>query len=116
MNLIIRLLIAAVVAFGLSRLLPGIHIDSLWTAVVLAIVLGLLNALLKPLLILFTLPITIVTLGLFLLVINAAIILLAAKFVDGFAVDGFWWALLFSLLLSFVTSIVTPKKEEKSSR
>jgi putative membrane protein len=104
MNIILRIIISAVVAFALSYLLSGVHIQSFVTALVLAAVLGLLNIFVKPLLIILTLPITIFTFGLFLFVINALIILLAAKFVNGFRVDGFWWALLFSLLLSVLTS------------
>ena len=99
MNIILRIIISAVVAFGLSYILSGVHIQSFVSALILAVVLGLLN-----ILIILTLPITIFTFGLFLFVINALIILLAAKFVNGFRVDGFWWALLFSLLLSILTS------------
>ena len=106
MNFLLRIVITAVVAYGLSAVLRGIHIDSFWTALVLSIVLAVLNALLKPILIILTLPITILTLGLFLFVINAIIVLLAGKFVNGFRVDGFGWALLFSLLLSILTSIL----------
>jgi putative membrane protein len=104
MNIILRIIISAIVAFALSYLLSGVHIQSFVTALILAIVLGLLNIFVKPILIILTLPITIFTFGLFLFVINALIILLAAKFVNGFRVDGFWWALLFSLLLSILTS------------
>ena len=108
-----RLLITAIVAFGLSYLLPGITIDSFVTALILAIVLAILNTLVKPLLVLFTLPITIITLGLFLLVINALIILLADKLVDGFHTEGFWTALLFSIVLSVTTSLInTASKKE----
>jgi putative membrane protein len=106
MNFLIRILITALVAFGLSYLLDGVHIDAFTTALILALVLAVLNALVKPILIILTLPITILTLGLFLLVINALIIMLGARFVDGFKVDGFWWALLFSILLSVVSSIL----------
>lgn len=106
MNFIVRIIISAVVAFGLSYVLKGIHIDEFTTALVLALVLAVFNAILKPILIILTLPITILTFGLFLFVINALIILLAARFVDGFRVDGFWWALLFSLLLSIMTSVL----------
>lgn len=113
MNILIRLLISALVAFGLSYLLPGIHIDSFVTALILALVLALLNILLKPIMVLLTLPITILTLGLFLLVINAAIIMLASKMVSGFKVDGFWWALLFSILLSVATSILQSGDNKK---
>jgi putative membrane protein len=89
-----------------TYLIPGVHIDSVLTAILLSVVLSLLNVLLKPLLILLTLPITILTLGLFLLVINALIILLAAEIVPGFSVDGFWWAVLFSIILSILVSVL----------
>ena len=112
MNFIVRIIVSAVVAFGLSYILSGIHINEFTTALVLALVLAVFNAILKPLLIVLTLPITIVTFGLFLFVINACIILLAGKFVDGFKVDGFWWALLFSLLLSVLTSFLYGKKNQ----
>ena len=82
------------------------HIDTFWVAIIFAIVLAILNAIVKPILILLTLPITILTFGLFLFVINAGIILLTTEFVKGFRVDGFWWALLFSLLLSIITSVL----------
>jgi putative membrane protein len=109
MNVVLRIIISAVVAFALSYILSGVHIQSFVTALILAVVLGLLNIFVKPLLIILTLPITIFTFGLFLFVINALIILLAAKFVNGFRVDGFWWALLFSLLLSILTSFLYKK-------
>jgi putative membrane protein len=106
MNIVLRILISAIVAFALSYILSGVHIQSFITALILAVVLGLLNLFVKPILVILTLPITIFTFGLFLFVINALIILLAAKFVNGFRVDGFWWALLFSLLLSILTSFL----------
>ena len=106
MNFLIRIIISALVAFGLSYILKGVHIDGFITALIVAVVLAVLNALVKPILILLTLPITIITLGLFLFVINALIILLCDKLIDGFSVDGFWWALLFSILLSIVSSIL----------
>jgi putative membrane protein len=109
-----RLIITSIVAFGLSYLLNGITIDTFWTAIILSIVLGLLNAIVKPLLILFTLPITIITLGLFLLVINALIIIIADKLLDGFEVRNFWWALLFGLLLSGLTSFLYTDKKKDS--
>jgi putative membrane protein len=104
MHFILRLIISAIVAFGLSYVLKGIHINEFTTALLLALVLAILNAIIKPILVILTLPITIITFGLFLFVINAVIILLASDFVKGFAVDGFWWALLFSFLLSIITS------------
>jgi putative membrane protein len=113
MNFIIRLIITGAVAFGLTSFLPGIHIDSFWTAIILALVLAILNGIVKPILVILTLPITILTFGLFLFVINAVIILIAGNFIHGFRVDGFWWALLFSLLLSFISSILRPLIREK---
>jgi putative membrane protein len=115
MNIILRIIISAVVAFALSYVLSGVHIQSFVTALILAIVLGLLNLIVKPILIILTLPITLFTFGLFLFVINALIILLAAKFVNGFRVDGFWWALLFSLLLSLLTSFLYRKSTQAYS-
>jgi putative membrane protein len=106
MNFLIRILITAVLAFGLSYILRGIRIDSFTSAIWLSVVLAILNALLKPILVILTLPITVVTLGLFLFIINALLVMLAGKFVHGFHVDGFGWALLFSLLLSALTSIL----------
>lgn len=106
MNLIIRILLTAVAVVLLAKLLPGVEVAGFTGAIIVAIVLALLNAILKPILIILTLPITIVTLGLFLLVINAGIIMLADQFLDGFAVSGFWIALLFSLLLSLLQSIL----------
>jgi putative membrane protein len=107
MNFIVRIIVTAAVAFALSYFLRrGIQIDSFWTALLLALVLAILNAIVKPILIILTFPITIITLGLFLFVINACMILLAAHLIGGFRVDGFWWALLFSLLLSTISSLL----------
>lgn len=112
MNLIMRIIVTSIVAFGLSYILSGIAIDSFWTAILLAIVLAVLNAIVKPILLILTLPITLLTLGLFLFVINALIILLADKILDGFDVRNFWWALLFGLLLSLITSLLYTEKKE----
>lgn len=106
MNLIIRLLLTAVAVIVLAKFLPGVEVAGFTSAIIVAIVLGLLNLILKPILIILTLPITILTLGLFLLVINACIILLADQFMGDFEVSGFWTALLFSLLLSFLQSVL----------
>ena len=106
MNLILRILLTAVAVIILQKILPGIDVDSYGTAIWVAIALGILNAFVKPLLVIFTLPATVFTLGLFLFVINAIIIMLAGNFVDGFNVSGFWYALLFSILLSFLQSIL----------
>jgi len=106
MKLILRLLLNALAVVILSYVLPGVGVDSMFTAIIVAVVLSLLNFLVKPILVIFTLPITILTLGLFLLVINAIIILLAANLIDGFQVTSFWWAIIFSLLLSFLQAIL----------
>ncbi|KFF03131.1 phage holin family protein [Chryseobacterium luteum] len=105
MNLIIRLFVTAIVAYLLTKVLPGVHFEGFSSAIIFAIVLGVLNIFVKPILGLLGLPLTIITLGLFALVINAVIILIADYFIDSMVVDGFWWALIFSLLLSFVTSL-----------
>lgn len=114
MKLILRILLTALAVVLLAKFLPGIHVEDYTSAIFVAIVLGLLRVTVKPLLILFTLPVTVITLGLFLLAINAFIIMIAGSFLDGFAVDGFWWALLFSLLLSFLQSIFFSLLKENS--
>jgi len=117
MKFIIRLLITAAIAYGLSAILSGVHIIDFKTAIVFALVLAVLNMIVKPLLILLTLPITILTLGLFLFVVNALIIIIADKLMDGIKIDGFLWALLFSFILSAFSSGVdramADNKEEK---
>jgi len=115
MNFIIRLLLSALAVVALSYILPNVSVDNYVTAIIVAIALSLLNFIVKPIMVILTLPITIITFGLFLLVINACIILLADYFVDGFTVNGIGWALLFSLLLSFLQSILFSflKKDKK---
>jgi len=115
MNLLIRLLINALAVFIIAHLLGGVEVDGYVGAIIVALVLAILNLFVKPILIIFTLPVTILTLGLFLLVINALIILLADKLIDGFGVNGFWTALIFSILLSILQSILhTIFKEPKN--
>ncbi len=105
MKFIIRLLITAAVAYGLSLILtPHVQIDSYITALIFALVLAFLNAIVKPILVILTLPITIITLGIFLLVINVLMIMLADKFVSGIHIAGFLWAFIFGLLLSIISS------------
>lgn len=106
---LIKILVCAVNVFILAYILPGIEIKDMLTALLVAVVLSFLDAIVKPLLILLTLPATLLTLGLFLFVINAGIILLDAHFVHGFKVESFWHALLFSVLLSFFNSLVHKK-------
>ena len=116
MGFLIRVFVVAAVSFGLAHLLGGVHVTDFWTAIVFAFVLALLNMFIKPLLVLFTLPVTFFTLGLFLFVINALVVLLASKFVDGFTIDSFWWALLFSIILSIITSAIDKKEKEDRRR
>ena len=106
MNILIRLLITTILVVVLAHFLPGISVQDYTSALWVALVLGLLNAFLKPILILLTLPVTIFTLGLFLLVINAVVILVGDYFVDGFVVNGFWSAFIFSILLSLSQSVM----------
>ena len=115
MNFFLKILVIAALSFGLAHLLGGVHVDDFWTAIVFALVLAVLNVIVKPILIILTLPVTIVTLGLFLFVINTLIVLLASKFVEGFRIQNFWWGLLFSLLLSLAMSIID-KKEKRDER
>ena len=106
MNFIIKLFLNAIAVVIVAYILPGVHIQDFWQALVLAALLSLLNASVKPLLIFLTIPATILSLGLFLLFINALIIEIAAWILHpGFIVDSFWWALGFSILLSIVNGI-----------
>ena len=104
MNLIIKIVVTAILVMLIASFIPGIHVAGFTTALIVAVVLGLLNIFIKPILVVLTLPATVFTLGLFLLVINAVIILLCAKIVGGFRVDSFWTALLFSIILSVLQS------------
>ena len=103
---LLKTMVTAVAVLIASYVLSGVSVDSTLTAVLVAIVLGLLNSFIKPILIILTIPITIFTLGLFLLVINILIVKWASDIVPGFKVDGWFWALLFSLIVSFVTSVL----------
>ncbi len=105
MKFLVQLLISALAVMVTQYILPGVEIDTFFTGMIVALILGLFNTILKPLLVILTLPITVLTLGLFLIVINAFLIQLASSFIGGFRVDGFWWAVLFSFILSAVTSI-----------
>lgn len=115
MGFIIRLLLTTAIVVLLANFLPGISIDSFTTGLWVAVALGLLDMILKPVLVFLTLPATVVTLGLFLYVINAVIIMLADYFVNGFNVSSFWTALLFSVVLTFVQSIVNGFFEKKEA-
>lgn len=105
MRVIIRLLVYTCAVLLTAWLLPGVTIENFATAVMVAIALAILNTFIRPILVFLTIPVTIFTLGLFLLVINALIIMLIGKIVPGFFVEGFWWALLFSVILSIIASL-----------
>tara|TARA_R110002072_G_scaffold14272_1_gene59256 strand:+ start:17932 stop:18276 length:345 start_codon:yes stop_codon:yes gene_type:complete len=106
MNWFLKVLLTAVAVLILAYVLPGVEVASYFSAIIVAVVLAILRLLVKPILVVLTFPITVITLGLFLLIINAIIILLADFLIDGFAVRNIWWALLFSVLLSFLQSIL----------
>lgn len=105
MKLISKILIAALALLLTAYLVPGIEVDTVYIAIIAAFILGVLNLIARPILIILTLPITVLTLGLFIFVINALIFLFVASFVDGFNVDGFLVALVGSLLVSVISSV-----------
>jgi putative membrane protein len=106
MPFLVKLAIQSISIFLASALLPGVHVSDYLTAIWVAIVIALLNVFLRPLLIIFTIPITVFTFGLFLLVINAIIIVLAASMISGFNIDGFWWAFLLSIIISLLNYLM----------
>jgi len=111
--MILRFLLNGLAVLLTAYILPGVSVEDYWTALIVAFVLAIVNLIVKPILVIFTIPITVVTLGLFLLVINALMILLVDYFVDGFSVDGFWWALAFSLILSVFNSLFSDLTDDK---
>ena len=106
-NPLIKWPIISLVILGLSSITPGIKVASFSAALVAALVLGLINLIIRPVILFFTLPINILTLGLFTFVINASLILLTASLVSGFEVKNFWWALILSLVISIVNWVLT---------
>ena len=122
MNLLVRLIIATLAVLITDLLLPGVSLgdmgttNGLITALLVAAVLGLLNSIVRPILIFLTLPVTLVTLGLFILVINAAMVLLADRLIDGFTVNGFWWALAFSVVQWLVQGFLNALDGGKNRR
>ena len=115
MKLILKIITSALAVLGLSYLLGGVTVTSFTAAIWVAIVLGLLRAVVRPILIVLTLPITILTLGLFLFVINAIIVFMASSMVDGFYVNGLFTAIIFSLLLTLTQSFMYKIIEEDNS-
>jgi len=115
MRLLLVWLINAVALFALPYVFPWVTIDTFWTALVAALVLGLINALIRPLLVLLTLPVTIVTLGLFIFVINGLLFWWVGSFIDGFHVSGFWsgvfGAIVYSLISWLLASLVLRKRD-----
>lgn len=115
MNFLIKIASTSLAVFLIATLMPGVEVKSLPMAILVSLILVLINVYIKPILIFLTFPITIVTLGLFLLVINASIILVTSYLLkDGFKVDGFWVALLFSIVLSMVTSLIDSLTDKES--
>jgi len=117
MNFILNIIITSVAVLLVANFLPGVHVDTFTTSLLVAVVLAFMNSIVKPILTVLTIPITILSLGLFLIVINGGIILMTDKLIDGFEVKGFWWALVFSFILSITTGILNMlvgnnKKEE----
>ena len=109
MKIIIRVLVNAIALWLTALILPAFNLTGdILGILVVAIIFGLVNAFIRPIVKLFTLPINLLTLGLFTLVINALLIMLAASIVPGFAVQGFWWALLFGIVLAIVNFALSP--------
>ncbi len=106
MSILISLIVSAIAVFVAGYILPGVSVDNFVTALVVAVLMGVVNAFIKPILTILTLPITIMTLGLFMFVINALLILLIDYLVPGFKVDGLLWALVFSLVVSIISSVL----------
>ncbi len=116
MRFIVSILLNAVIVLVASELIAGVQTDSFTTAIIVSLLLALVNFFIKPILTLLTLPITILTLGLFLLVINGLMILLVDGLVDGFSVDGLWVAILFAIVLAILNALVgvfLPSKKSK---
>lgn len=113
MDFLLRLIISSLAILVTALVMPGVQVESMWTAILVALVLSVLNAIVKPVLVILTIPITVVTLGIFLLVINAIIILLADKIVPGFQVNSFWSAFFFSIVLSLVTAVLERLAKKK---
>ena len=106
MRLIVKWILFSLAIYATAYLLPGIHVPDFLTALMVALGLGIINAILRPILLILTLPINFMTLGLFTFVINALMVMLAAQVVPGFAVDNFWWAVLFSLVVSVINGLL----------
>lgn len=113
MNVLLRIIITAILVMVIAHFMPGVSVASFTTSIIVAVVLGLLNVFIKPIIILLTLPVTLITFGLFLLVINALMILFCSEIVGGFHVESFWTAILFSIILSISQSILYRLSDNK---
>lgn len=114
MRFIIRILVTALAVWVADYFLSGVHISSdAKTIIIVALVLALLNTFIKPILVVLTIPVTIVTLGLFLLIINALMVKWADSLIEGFTVDGWWSAILFSLIVSLVSALLNGLAKER---
>jgi putative membrane protein len=116
MGFILKLLVSSLAVFFSAYILDGVYLNGFPTAILVALLMGFLNAFLRPILIILTIPITLFTFGLFLLVINAGIIKLADYALDGFNVESFFTALLFSIIVSVVTWLLEAIANPKSKR
>jgi putative membrane protein len=105
MKLIARLLLTTLALLVVAAYVPGVEIAGLYPAMISAVVLGLLNLIVRPILVILTFPITVITLGLFILVINASLFWFAASFIDGFSVAGFWPAVFGSLIVTVISTL-----------
>jgi putative membrane protein len=106
-SLILIWILNAVALLAVAYILPGIAVASFGSALIAALVLGLLNTLVKPVLVLLTLPITVITLGLFLLVLNALVFWFAGSVLRGFRVEGFWWAMIGAVVYSIISWLLS---------
>jgi len=104
--MIVRWVISALALYVVAKILPGVHLTDFASALIAVLIIGLVNALIKPILFLLTLPVTILTLGLFLFILNALMLMLASAITPGFKLDGFGTALLASILYSILTTIL----------
>ncbi len=105
-NVLVSLILSSIAVFVTAHVLPGVHLNSFGTAVAVAIVLGLVNAVIRPILFILTLPINILTLGLFSFVIIGSLVMLTSAIIPGFQVDGFLWAIAFAVLLAFINGFI----------
>lgn len=111
-----RFVIRTLSVFATAYLLPGVELEQFTTAIWVSLALAVLNVTVRPLLILFTIPLTLFTLGLFLLAINAMVVMLASDWVDGFSVQGFWSALVFSMVLTMISGLLEGNVRAKFKR